>query len=221
MIYMRIGRLYKTKCDFEKAVEYNPNYCVGYIRKCYNDYCIMEEMHFFDEDVPLIIFIEDVKRGFEKFQNFPECSYLYELYSQIMICCREYRKADTYLVRAIQKDPDNAFIHANRAMLQLKWKNDDDKAVELLNKALELDEKCELAYEVLGYTEIKRGNLEEAIRLFDKALVLCRISEEQLTRIYYLREDAKLQLKIKNQSNIINIIELFSRFVIDSLFSSE
>ncbi|XP_011699475.1 PREDICTED: mitochondrial import receptor subunit TOM70-like [Wasmannia auropunctata] len=230
LAYWYMDRFYESKHDFEKAVEYNPNFCVGYMQKYYYDYCIRKKMYdyfitrgmhdFFDIDIPLIIFAEDIKRSFEKFQNFPECSYFYVLYSEIMICCREYEKADTYFVKAIQKDPDNAFIHVHRAMLQLEWKNDIDKTVELLNKALELDEKCDLAYEALGYIATKRGNLEEAIRLFDKALILCRTSRE-LMHIYYLREGAKLQLKVKNQSDIINIIELFSRFVINSLISSE
>ena len=47
---------------------------------------------------------------------------------------------------------------------------DVSKAVELIQSALELDEKCEFAYETLGTIEVQRGNLKRAIELFDKEL---------------------------------------------------
>ena len=35
------------------------------------------------------------------------------------------------------------------------------QAVELITRALEIDEKCEFAYETLGTIEVQRGNLRQ------------------------------------------------------------
>ena len=41
-------------------------------------------------------------------------------------------------------------------ILQLRWKDNTDEAVKMLNKAIKLDEKCEFAYETLGTIEVQR-----------------------------------------------------------------
>lgn len=74
-----------------------------------------------------------------------------------MMCeSQEYQKADTYFAKAIEKDPENATVYVHRGLLQLQWNSNVDKTVEYLNKAIELDEKCELAYESLGSIEVQR-----------------------------------------------------------------
>ena len=47
-----------------------------------------------------------------------------------------------------------------------------------MNKALEIDEKNEFAYEMLGTLEIQQGNLKKAIPLFDKAIPLANTELE-------------------------------------------
>lgn len=69
---------------------------------------------------------------------------------------QDYQKADKYFVKAIEKDPTNATIHVHRALLHLQWNADVDKAVEYINKALLLDDKCEYGYETLGTIEVQR-----------------------------------------------------------------
>ena len=43
----------------------------------------------------------------------------------------------------------------------VQWKQDLDKAVELVERAIEVDEKCDFAYETLATLEVQRsvGNL--------------------------------------------------------------
>lgn len=69
---------------------------------------------------------------------------------------QQFQKADTYFAKAIEKDPENATVYVHRGLLQLQWNGNVDKTVEYINKALELDEKCELAYESLGSIEVQR-----------------------------------------------------------------
>jgi import receptor subunit TOM70 len=42
------------------------------------------------------------------------------------------------------------------ALLQLQWTGDIDKAVDMINQALKMDEKCEFGYETLGTIEVQR-----------------------------------------------------------------
>ena len=44
-------------------------------------------------------------------------------------------------------------------LLRLQWKQETDEPVKLIKKAIELDNKCEYAYEILGTIEVQRyGN---------------------------------------------------------------
>jgi len=69
---------------------------------------------------------------------------------------QQYQKADTYFAKAIEVDPEHAVVYVHRGLLQLRWNGDVDKTIEYINKALELDEKCVLAYESLGNIELQR-----------------------------------------------------------------
>lgn len=41
-------------------------------------------------------------------------------------------------------------------LLQLAWKKEPEAAVKLIKKALEIDERCDFAYETLGTIEVQR-----------------------------------------------------------------
>ena len=45
----------------------------------------------------------------------------------------------------------------HRGLLLLQWKGDINEALKLLEKAIEVDDKCEFAYETLGTVEVQRG----------------------------------------------------------------
>ncbi|XP_011694266.1 PREDICTED: mitochondrial import receptor subunit TOM70-like isoform X2 [Wasmannia auropunctata] len=220
LVYKFMGRLDETKHDLEKTIECNPNFFMGYMQKCYFEYYIVKGVYDFVTaeltNIQLIKLLRNFKKSFVKFQNSSEYSYCNLLYAEIMMENQQYKTADNFLATAMENDPENAVFCVIRAIFQLHWKNDFDKTVELLNKALDLDEKCEMAYEALGCIAARRGNLEEAVKFFDKALILCRTSTE-LTDIYNLREDAKLQLKIKNSPDS-NILQSSTRFEVE--FSS-
>lgn len=68
----------------------------------------------------------------------------------------DYARADSYFAKAIKKDPNNASIYVHRGILQLQWTNSTDKAIEYINKALKLDDKCKFGYETLGSIEVQR-----------------------------------------------------------------
>ncbi|XP_018046992.1 PREDICTED: mitochondrial import receptor subunit TOM70-like, partial [Atta colombica] len=197
-LYVRMGKLNKAKHDFEKALEYNPNCSMACIQKCYTDYCIA----MLNKDVRLIeAAVRASEEVFEKYTNLPECIFCCQYYSKMMSESQQYQKADIYFTKIINKHPENtsmSLVYLQRAFLQFDWSGYSDKAAKYLKKAIELDEKCSSAYEALGIIEIKRGNIEEAIRLFDQAVIYCRTFKE-LLNLYYLRDAVKIELNVKNQ----------------------
>lgn len=139
----------------------------------------------------------------------------------MLVDTQDYGKADAYFIKASKRDPKNAAIQVYRGLLQLQWKNDIAAAKEYIQNAIDLDDKCEFAYETLGTIEVQwyvllkflniklvkkfliikiqcSGRLKEAINLFDKALALARTSME-LSHIFGLQDAAKAQLMVSER----------------------
>ena len=74
---------------------------------------------------------------------------------------QEFDRADELYQAGMKVDPANANLLVHRGLVALQAKGDIAKAVELIIRALEIDEKCEFAYETLGTIEVQRGNLRQ------------------------------------------------------------
>ncbi|KYN27045.1 Mitochondrial import receptor subunit TOM70, partial [Trachymyrmex cornetzi] len=199
----------EAKLEFEKALKYNPNFSNAYIQKCYLDYCIAVS----DDNTRLVrAAIKTFERTFVKYPNLPQHTICCTMYATILTEIKQYQKADSYLIKAMEKNPKCASIYANRSFLHLQIDN-VDKAIEYINKAIEIDEKFGQAYAALGTIEIRRGNIEKAIRSYGKGVTYCKMFTEQL-EIHKLREAAKIELYIKNQlGRIPRLLREFTRFV--------
>ncbi|OXU29262.1 hypothetical protein TSAR_007507 [Trichomalopsis sarcophagae] len=204
-VHLLMERVDEAKADFEKAVELNPGFGVAYVQKCFADYRFAVSKR----DMNLMnTSMTNFNKAFEKF---PDCSECYTLYAQMLVDSQDFARADSYFLKAAKRDPKNATILVYRGLLQLQWQNNIEKAVEYIRKAIELDDKCEFAYETLGTIEVQRGNLKDAISLFDKALALGRTSME-LTHIFSLRDAAQAQLTVSDRlgSDIIRSLQELS-----------
>ncbi|XP_034942853.1 mitochondrial import receptor subunit TOM70 [Chelonus insularis] len=191
-VNLLLDKVEEAKNDSEKALKMNPNSGIAFAQKSYMDYRYAAMTRSLST-------IDNVMKEFEKaFELFPDCCECYTLFAQMLCDSQSYDKADTYFAKAIEKDPTNANIRVHRGLLQLQWTGNVEKAVEYINKALELDDKCEFGYETLGTIEVQRGNLKKAIELFDTALKLARTSLE-FTHIFSLQDAAKAQLKVSER----------------------
>ncbi|KOC66261.1 Mitochondrial import receptor subunit TOM70 [Habropoda laboriosa] len=191
-VNLLMDKVNEAREDFKKAFELNPFFKVAYVQKCYADY--RYGLAKGDEEL-ITEGIKNCKKAFKKFPDCPEC---YILYAQILSEMRNYEKADIYFAKACEKDPHNATVYVHRGLLQLQGYGDVEKAIEYINKALEIDDKCESAYETLGLIEVQRGNFTEAIKLFDKALPLGRTVVE-LTHIFSLQNAVKIQYTVRDR----------------------
>lgn len=107
--------------------------------------------------------------------------------------CQQFEKADEFFVKAIKCDPFDGNLYVHRGILRLQSENDSEKAIKLLEKALEIDDKCQFAYEMLGSLEVQRGKLRRGIDCFEKALKNAQ-TELDCAHLYSLRDAAEAQL---------------------------
>ncbi|KAK0178203.1 hypothetical protein PV328_002176 [Microctonus aethiopoides] len=194
-VNLLLDNVEEARADSKMALKLNPNVGIAFAQKCYTDYRFAA-MSRSKSDVDKAM--ADFERAFELF---PDCCECYTLYAQMLCDSQMYEKADLYFAKVIEKDPMNATIYVHRGLLQLQWTGNVDKAIDYINKALKCDDKCEFGYETLGTIEVQRGNLTDAIELFDKALALARTALE-ITHIFSLKDAAKAQLKVGKRLSI-------------------
>uniref|UniRef100_A0A5F9CE66 Translocase of outer mitochondrial membrane 70 n=1 Tax=Oryctolagus cuniculus TaxID=9986 RepID=A0A5F9CE66_RABIT len=108
---------------------------------------------------------------------------------------QQFGKADEMYDKCIELEPDNATTYVHKGLLQLQWKQDLDKGLELISKAIEIDNKCDFAYETMGTIEVQRGNMEKAIDMFNKAINLAK-SEMEMAHLYSLCDAAHAQTEV-------------------------
>ncbi|KAK3927906.1 Mitochondrial import receptor subunit TOM70 [Frankliniella fusca] len=179
----------EAKQDFARAVELNPTFPIAYVQKCYIDYR-------FGSMTNGPSAFKNAQKAFEEaIQKFPDCQECYMLYAQVLNDKGNFEDADKYFEKAMKLDPSNATLVVHRGLLQLQWKNDVDKALKFIEEAINIDNKCEFAYETLGTIEVQRGNLKRAVELFDKAIPLSK-TEFEMSHLYALRDAAVAQDKV-------------------------
>lgn len=188
-VYILIERLEDAIADFEKACSLNPSSGIIEIHRCYASYRLALTNK--DEYA-----LRKVMDGFRNaIERFPDCVECYSLMAQVLSDQQEFSEADNFYNKAIKIEPENAQIFVHKALLQLQWKADIVAAVELIEKAIQVDDKCEFAYETLGTIQVQRGELQEAIKLFDSAIKLAK-TEMELIHLYSLKDAAIAQVNV-------------------------
>lgn len=142
--------------------------------------------------------MNEFKNAIEKFPNCVEC---YSLMAQVLCDQQQFEQADQFYEKATKMAPENASFYVHRGVMMLQWKGDIEKSVSLMQKALEVDDKCELAYETLGTVEVQRANLEKAMSLFESAIKLAR-SQREMCHLYALRNAALAQINVTRKLGI-------------------
>ncbi|CAG4948558.1 mitochondrial import receptor subunit TOM70 [Colias croceus] len=191
-VYLLLERMDEATSEFAKAVELNPDFSIAYIQKCYADYR-HAQLH------KNIGALNQVRADFEKaLERFPRCAEAYILYAQVLSDQQEWGRADALFDSALAVDPNNATLYVHKGLVQLQKSTDFDKAVKLINKAIEMDDKCDFAYETLGTIEVQRGNLRRSLELFEKAIALAK-TELEMTHLFSLKDAAAAQLKVSER----------------------
>lgn len=91
----------------------------------------------------------------------------YELKAVALTKQQKFSEANTFFKKAINIAPKTGLLYVYQALLMLKWKNDKDFTIALLKKAITVDSKCTMAYQLLGdFAE----SYDEAITFYKKAI---------------------------------------------------
>ncbi|KAI4463823.1 tetratricopeptide repeat protein 6 [Holotrichia oblita] len=194
-VYLLSDKTEAAREDFEKAVKLNPDFAIAVVQKSYANY----RYALVAQDAGMLV--EAMTSFKNATKKFPNCSEAFVLYAQVLTERQEFEEAETLYLKAAEIEPKNASILVHRGVLHLQWKADIDKAIDLMKSAIEVDEKCEFAYETLGTVEVQRGNLVIAIDYFNKAIQLAR-TEMEMTHLFSLRDAAVSQLKITTKLGI-------------------
>lgn len=202
-VYILIDRLGEAIADFEKACSLCPNSGIIEIHRCYATYRLALSNK--DEYA-----LRKVMDGFRNaIERFPDCVECYSLMAQVLSDQQEFQEADNFFDKATKIEPENAQIFVHKALLQLQSTGDIKTAVELIEKAIQVDDKCEFAYETLGTIQVQCGHLQEAIKLFDSAIKLAK-TEMELVHLYSLKDAAIAQVNVTKTMglDIRNIVEM-------------
>lgn len=86
-------------------------------------------------------------------------------------------------------------------MLRVQWKSDINGAKDLIKKALDIDSTCEIALENLATICVQTGNLNEGVKLFNKAIPQAK-SLNEASHYCSLRDAALAQVKVVERLGI-------------------
>lgn len=78
----------------------------------------------------------------------------------------------TCFENAIRTDPSSPLPYINQALIALQFQNDADKAEVFLKKAIEVDPVCDIAYSHLGQVLLTLNKTDEALKVYEKAVLL-------------------------------------------------
>ncbi|XP_057698319.1 mitochondrial import receptor subunit TOM70 [Corythoichthys intestinalis] len=175
--------------DFDECILLRPDSALAQAQKCF---ALYRQAYTGNHPSQVQIAMD----GFEDvIRRFPKCAEGYALYAQALTDQQQFGKADEMYDKCIELEPDNATTYVHKGLLQLQWKQDLDLGLDLISKAIEIDNKCDFAYETMGTIEVQRGNLDKAIEMFNKAINLAK-SEMEMAHLYSLCDAAYAQTEV-------------------------
>ncbi|KAM7534876.1 hypothetical protein Aperf_G00000104839 [Anoplocephala perfoliata] len=201
--HLLMGNLEAADKDFAEAIRLKPDFSVAQAQHLYLNYRkAASEGRMSDHKKVL----NDFKLLIEKF---PTCIESHSVYAQILTELGNFGESDKEFAKIIELSPNSGMAYAQRGILYLRLKQDTETAEKWIEKGLEADPHCELAWELRGQLAMEKGEHEKAVEYFQKALDETRISSDRI-HLFALREGVKAQLKVAKTYNL-NLTELFAQ----------
>ncbi|XP_037572842.2 mitochondrial import receptor subunit TOM70 isoform X4 [Dermacentor silvarum] len=191
-VLLLLDRLEDTLKDMERSVTLRPDFPSAAAQRCYVLYRCGGASKDPHKQMQAFQQFEDIQ------ERFPKCPECYFLHAQILSENKEFEKAEENFLKAQKADPTDPNVPVHLGILHLQWTQDFEKAAEFMYKAIEMDDKCQFAYETLGSVQVQRGFLKEGLELFDKAIVLAQ-TEAELAHLLSLRDAAAAQGRVASR----------------------
>lgn len=187
-VYYLMGDLIKAQSNFEKAKSLNPENVYAHIQLA----CIAYRQ-------------SDINQCFKMFNQakalFPTCPEIPNYYGEILFdkgdaegAAKQFDVA-IKLQQAVKGNNIGVLPLINKSVIYQK-ENNFMKCKEILEEAVKIDPKSEVAWTNLGQTNLLLQNHKAAMECFEKACILCRTAEDRKQTLALL-ESAKIQLRVK------------------------
>lgn len=194
-VYVLTERMEEAIGEFTRAFQLDPTQGSTYIQKCYSEY----RLAFMQQNqAALIVAMSSFQDAVDRFPTCVEC---YSVMAQVLTEQQQFEQADRFFRKALEVGPEVASIYVHHGIMQLQWNGDIDKALSYIRRAIEVDDKCEFGLETLGTIEVQRGNLENAVELFGRAIRLAK-TEAELHHLYALKNAAVAQINVAKKLGI-------------------
>jgi len=188
--------------DFARCVDLAPQFIVARFHTAFTRYKHARgNLGQIKDDRELSGLVEQTNAELESLlSEYPDCAEGWALRGQVMTDEGRYQEADRYFKKALEVEPDNGNVYVHLGLCHLQWKysspsthSEPEADNKYLLKALEVDPKCEFAYETLGTVEVQRGRLTSATTLFQEAIRLAK-TEAEMAHLVALDAAARAQL---------------------------
>ncbi|XP_063959836.1 mitochondrial import receptor subunit TOM70-like isoform X1 [Lytechinus pictus] len=195
-LLLLLERVDKAVEDFQKCSSLSPDFALAHAQHCYANYRLSVMVQ-----SPMQMQAA-VKALEECCKKFSQCAEAYALYAQSLNDQGQFQQADENFLKAVALEPDNPTAYVHRGLLYLAWKKDPEQAIRMIQKALEIDSRCDFAYETLGTIEVQRGNMAAAQEYFNQAIELTR-TEMEMAHLFSLSVAAQAQSNVTTKFGIV------------------
>ncbi|XP_033757911.1 mitochondrial import receptor subunit TOM70-like [Pecten maximus] len=195
---IQLERIDDALRDLENAISKDPTFAASHVQKSFAEHK-RTAMQMMGSNLPLPqTVLQSYKANVEMFPTNGDAR---ALYAQALGDAGKFEEAEVQFAEAVRLDPDNATALVHRGLLKLQADKDIKEATRTINTALELDNRCEYAYEVLGTLEVQQGHMDNAMGHFQKAIEYSR-TESEMAHLFSLLEAAKAQLNVAKNFGI-------------------
>ncbi len=131
------------------------------------------------------------RRSFDRIlERFKDSSEAYNYCGELQLDQQEYESALDKFNKAIEIEDKkgnstNVLPMINKALLLFQWRQDLKGAETLCRKALDIDPDCDVAIATLAQLSLQQGNIQEAIRYFERSAQIARTETELVSAITY------------------------------------
>ncbi|EJD00277.1 TPR-like protein [Fomitiporia mediterranea MF3/22] len=142
---------------------------------------------------------------------FPQRSEPYNYYGELLLDQKRFEDAIEKFDRAIEIEkaknpPINVLAMVNKGLALFQWKNDLAGAEKIIKEALEADPECEAAVATLAQISLQRGEVEQAMKYFERQVDLARTEADVMNALQFMHA-AKAQNEFSR--NYPDIAEMF------------
>ncbi|KAF2672817.1 import receptor [Microthyrium microscopicum] len=183
--------LNEAAADYQKSIDLDKDFIYSHIQLGVTQY----------KQGSIASSMATFRRCIKNFERVPD---VYNYYGEILLDQKQFQKAveqfDTAIDLEKQVHPTgmNVLPLVNKALSKFQWEQNMDEAQELCQKALLLDEECDIAVATMAQLLLTQGNVTEALKYFEKAADLSRTEGEIVNALQYA-EATRTQIEVQQK----------------------